>query len=292
VSPPRRFPSELKGWLYYWTPKGIKLIEKNERGRLVLGEMGSQLISAITDNMIDLVAFDPFVKIHTADENDNNAIDAIATQLAQIAQHYGCAVDYIHHHRKGLAATPGDADSGRGAGALKDAARLVYTLTLMTADEAKNFNLTEQERRSLVRYDSAKVNLMKPSADASWFKLVGVLLRNSSPDYPNGDEVQTVEPWTPPNFWKGLSSITLNAILDEISQGMSDDRLYSDHARATDRAAWPIVRRHLPDLNDAQARAMIKTWVKNGVLVAETYYDKTDRKDRQGLRVNPAKRPG
>ena len=34
--------------------------------------------------------------------------------------------------------------------------------------------------------------------------------------YPNGDEVQTVEPWTPPAAFDGLDTATCNRILDAI----------------------------------------------------------------------------
>jgi hypothetical protein len=43
--------------------------------------------------------------------------------------------------RNGAGTEPGDADRGRGASALKDAARLVYTLNVMTKDEAKGFGI-------------------------------------------------------------------------------------------------------------------------------------------------------
>jgi hypothetical protein len=34
--------------------------------------------------------------------------------------------------------------------------------------------------------------------------LVSVPLGNATPQYPNGDHIQTVEPWTPPKTWEGL----------------------------------------------------------------------------------------
>ena len=51
-------------------------------------------------------------------------------------------MDVPHHTNKGLAAA-GDANKGRGATAAKDAARLVYTLTPMTPEEAKMLGLDE-----------------------------------------------------------------------------------------------------------------------------------------------------
>jgi hypothetical protein len=81
----------------------------------------------------------------------------------------------------------------------------VYTLTLMSGEEAKLFNLCLGDRRSLIRMDSAKVNIAPPSVSAKWFRLVGVPLGNGNVLYPNGDEAQTIEPWDPPNLWAQIT---------------------------------------------------------------------------------------
>jgi hypothetical protein len=52
------------------------------------------------------------------------------------------------------------------------------------------------------------------------------------------------------------------------------------------------VLRHFPAFSEKQARQLIRTWLKNGVLRRESYYDEAERKDKIGLRVNNAKRPG
>src|SRR5689334_4819588 len=91
-----------------------------------------------------------------------------------------------------------------------DAARLVYTLTPMTSDEAKQFRVPETDRRGYVRMDSGKVNIAPPSRQAKWFRIVGVPLDNRTEEHPHGDEVQVVEPWTPAGLWDGLDSLLLN----------------------------------------------------------------------------------
>src|SRR5262249_35194279 len=144
---------------------------------------------------IDIVGFDPLVKTHTFQENDNRGLDFVAELLANLSIEYDIAVDAPHHKRKGLA-LPGDAESGRGGGAFKDGGRLVYTLTRMTSDEAKHLGITnEADRLSLIRHDNAKVNLAPPADQTSWYKLVGQALGNPSDIYPNGDNIQTVIAW-------------------------------------------------------------------------------------------------
>jgi hypothetical protein len=46
----------------------------------------------------------------------------------------------------------------------------------MSAEEAQAFGIPEEERRGLVRMDSAKVNIAPPMAKAKWFRIVGVPL--------------------------------------------------------------------------------------------------------------------
>jgi hypothetical protein len=161
----------------------------------------------------------------------------------------------------------------------------------MTEDEAKMFGISEIDRHHYVRLDPAKVNLVTKSQNATWFKLVGVRLNNGTCDYPNGDEVQTVEPWNPPDIWANLSTAALNAALTEIDAGMSNGQRYSDASAARDRAAWKVVQRHFPDKTELQCREIIRTWVKNGVLYGEDYDDPVKRDVRSGLRVDTSKRP-
>jgi AAA domain len=285
---------DVKGWLFLWAPAGMKVAEHREGSRIVMpGDLERRLRAEITNRRIDLVMIDPLVKAHSIEENDNGAIDAVAIILARLAADLNCAVDTLHHAPKAGASEPGDANRGRGASAFRDAARLLYTVTGMTETERDQFGLSEAERRPLIRLDSAKVNIAPPSIEARWFKIVGVPLSNGTDLYPHGDEVPTVELWQPPDLWRGISDFVANAILDEVDAGLDGGKqLYSDHPKATDRAASDLVRKHLPELSEPQTREVIKTWIKNGVLRRETYRDETVRKDRQGLRVNPAKRPG
>jgi hypothetical protein len=175
---------------------------------------------------------------------------------------------------------------------MKDAGRLIYTLTTMSTDEAQAFGVSEEERRLLVRMDSAKVNIAPPMAQAKWFRIVGVPLGNATELYPNGDIVQTVEPWKPPDLWKDLSIDLLNRILTEIDAGLPDGNRYSHAPKADNRAAWKVVVKYAPGKTEGQAREIIKVWVRNGVLVSEEYENLTTRKTVKGLRVDNSKRPG
>jgi hypothetical protein len=281
---------QVKGWLFYACPKGIKLAEMNNGSRQI-GALEKQLRIWIEKRRPDLVVLDPYVKVHALEENDNGAMDFVCDLLATLAIEYDIAIDAPHHTRKGQL-TPGDADAGRGGSAVRDAGRLIYTLSTMSENEAKAFGVDAGDRATYVRLDKAKVNLAPPARTAEWFKLVGVRLDNGNDEYPNGDEVQTVKPWNPPKLWAGLAAETLNAALTEIDAGMPNGQRYTDAGGGKgDRAAWKVVQKHCPNRSEGQCREIIKTWIKNGVLYAVEYDDPIKRNPRKGYRLDTSKRP-
>ena len=129
-----------------------------------------------------------------------------------------------------------------------------------------------------------------PLTDAVWFELVNVPIGNATPQYPNGDQVQTVRRWYPSSFWQGLDITVLNKILDNIDAGPYDGGRYSPAPNAKERAAWPVILKFYPDLSEKQAKSMIATWIKNGVLEKRMHEDPNDRHEHASLFVG--KRPG
>jgi hypothetical protein len=110
-------------------------------------------------------------------------MDAVAQLLSDLAAKLNVTIDVPHHTTKG-AADPGNADRGRGASATINAARLAYTLSPMSEEEAKQFNISADDRRAYVRLDRAKRNVDRTTGAARWFKLVGVRLDNGNDTYP------------------------------------------------------------------------------------------------------------
>jgi hypothetical protein len=283
---------DLKGWLFLAAPgkAGGKIMITDQHGRPVIGDLPAKLANTIKARQIDLVSLDPFVKAHSVEENSNSLIDEVVQVLSDLAGQFDIAIDVPHHAAKG-AADPGNPNRGRGASSMKDAGRLVYTLTTMSPEEAQALGLSEADRRSLIRMDSAKVNIAPPTVEAKWFRIVGVDIGNGTDLYPNGDRVQTVEPWSPPDTFEGMSTVLLNQILTDIEAGTPDCNRYTDAPKAFDRAAWRVIVKHCPDKSEAAARKIIKTWTMSGLLVRKSYENPATRKTVSGFWIDPVKRP-
>jgi RecA-family ATPase len=149
---------EMEGWFFLAAPgldDGEKLLEIDPRGRLVTGGLAERIEEVIVRRKLDIISLDPLAKLHSVGENDNNAMDKVASILTRMAIKHNIAVDVPHPNSKGPA-EPGNAKRGRGASSTKDAFRLVYTLTPMNPDEGKEFGLSEADRRFLIRMDSGQ----------------------------------------------------------------------------------------------------------------------------------------
>ena len=251
--------------------------------------LGEWLKRQIVDLHLDLVCLDPLIKLHDLPENDNNALEQVIEALVDIAISCKIAVDARHHTRKGPT-EPGDADAGRGGSAFKDGGRLVYTLNTMSDQEAKQFDIDAEHRRTFVRLDHAKVNLA-PAGKTQWFQLIGRKLGNGTDLYPNGDEIQVALPWRPPEAWAGVTDDVTNAILDDIAKGLPDGRLYSKAGAAKETAAWRVVQSHCLDKAEAQCREIILIWFKNDLLYEVEYDNPVAREKAKGLRVKDENRP-
>jgi hypothetical protein len=284
----------IRDWLYLatpateWEPKqpvsAYTIAYATRWGELKVGEFLTKLSAALFQYRFGLVVIDPFVKLHGANENSNPEIDYVCRVLAQLAAQYHCAIDVPHHVSK-VIGEGSRSSRTRGASAFRDAVRLLYTLTSMSADEAAEMNVDDRERLSLVRLDPGKLNITVPAADATWFKLVGVRIGNGNATYPNGDDVQTVERWIAPDIWKNLTTELVNQILDEFSGGLPDGRKYAAGNAGPERQAWRVIQKFAPDLTDKQCKIILKKWDETGMIETANYTDPTNRKEQKGIFV-------
>jgi hypothetical protein len=280
-------PDQVRGRVFVRaiTEAELKLATMGPTGAME-GELVMQLNTTIARFKPDVVIFDPFIKTHRVPENDNNAMDYVATLLVAMAVKQNIAVVIGHHVPKG-GVKPGDADAGRGGGALKDASRIVSTVVPMSEAEAEAFDVTIEEARTIFRVDPAKMNLTRLGG-TTWYRTVGVKLNNAAGIYVDGDEIAAAEIWKPPAVMTGMTVAIVNAILDEIDAAPKDAR-YSDHHNAAEQA-WPVIQRHVPSCAENRAKQIIRMWIDKGVLVRQSFENK-DSKKRTGLCVDAVKRP-
>lgn len=227
-------------------------------------ELFNQLTNTIREKNIASLFVDPFISSHAVQENNNGAIDAIAKRWKRLAQEANCAVVLIHHTKK-LGGREVTAEDGRGAIALRDAARIVLTLNPMSTSEATEIGITDPKlRQSLVRIDTGKAN-RAPAGSSLWIKLESQSLENGNGTEPP-DYVGVASLWEKPDLFQGLTSQDVYMFQQGLASG---DWRESDQAH---RWVGHLVAEILGlsvETNKPRIKAILKTWRNNGVYVVE-----------------------
>lgn len=266
--------------------------EEPQQGVMIATPQYEQLVMEIKRRGIDVLVLDPFVRAHHVNENANKSIDYVMDLFAKIADKCDISVLLVHHTRKGFVG--GDADSVRGSSSMVGAARVAFTLSPMSSEEASAFNISQDDRRSYIRLDNAKANLSKSAGDAQWIFLDSVNLGNASEEYPNGDSVQVATPWSPPDAWDGIDTEKANEILTLIEDGYIDEdgnkEPYGETKQSKDRWVGHLIIACTMDADGSatksedDAKKIIKTWINEGILANEEFETK-NRKTAKGLVV-------
>lgn len=146
---------------------------------LIATELVDSVIAHCKAHRVACVIVDPLIEAHGGDENSNSEMRLVVSQFRRIAIEADCAVLLAHHSRKqGVESSghAGNADSGRGASALINAARIAYTLYGMSKHDGERYGIAESERHLYLRIDDAKFNLGLASPHAEWRKRESVEL--------------------------------------------------------------------------------------------------------------------
>jgi hypothetical protein len=247
-----------------------------------------QLKAAIKAAQIDVLIVDPFVTSHEVSENDNTAINAVATEWRDIAHETGCAIELVHHTSKAGAANGDEMGiyASRGGGALIDAVRSARYLVRMTQQEAERFGLDETEARVTFRVcTDGKANLAPPEK-ATWRRMVSVSLGNGAGFWPEGDHVGVCTPWTPPDAFEGITTRDLRAVQQAIAAEAVPPR-ESDKGPTWagfivgdvlgldlgDKASTKETREPAQNRARAKVRNLLREWIKSGALAVESVKD-------------------
>ena len=277
-------PADLSGLVYRLGPHniGALLAVDNITGRLTVTPAGRELERLMNEHRPDVVFLDPLVELHSADENDNTGIRQVMAWFRSLARRFDCSVVLLHHARKGLHDAAGDPDSLRGASSIVGAARVVLTVLTMDKDEAEALGIPHGRRRDYFRVDGAKSNYAPPG-EAEWYE-------RRPHELANGDTAVAAVPWHPTNPLTGKTPL-LNRALTVIADGPEPGVRYTASKRGG-AARW--VGQILVDecdLTEAQARSLVASWLKNGVIVEREYMNERLRKLQLGVVVIDSKRP-
>ncbi len=177
------------------------VLKNSQKGTAVVEVVVAGIIQQMKERDIDVLIVDPFVSTHEVEENDNSKIQQVAAIFVRIANETNAAVEIVHHVRKGAGEGKMEvtADSGRGAGALKDKARSVRVINNMTAKEAPKAGVDKEDRFDYIRVGNGKSNLTKRSGRSEWRRMVSVRLNNGLHLWEPGDSVGVVTEWRWPS---------------------------------------------------------------------------------------------
>jgi RecA-family ATPase len=187
--------AELTDWLFVTSGNEVPLKVAGGYNNFSIDKhLIDKISEAIGDYKVDAASFDPLVTLHSTNENDTGKMDAVVRIFAGLGDYHNCAIALAAHTRKMPAGGIGGdyrIDDMRGAGAVKDAMRLVRILNYISEKEAQDAGIEAFERGSYFRVDNAKGNYLPPPKKATWRKFVNVMLANL-------DEVGVIVPWVFP----------------------------------------------------------------------------------------------
>lgn len=256
-------PEEIEGRLFLDSGRETPIViaRQTRDGAQIAEPVVEAVEQTILENGIGVFVVDPFVSSHEVTENDNNAINTVATVWAQIADETGCAIELVHHARKGQGGEV-TVEDGRGASALLSKARATRALNAMTDEEAEKARV--MNRRLHFRYFDGKANLAPPADNSTWLRLASVDLGNARADRP-ADSVGVVTSWRWPDPFEGVTTKDLKAVQILVSKGR-----YRENSQAKDWVGLAVAEALKLDAKDKadrdQIEKLLKTWIKNGSL--------------------------
>jgi hypothetical protein len=239
------------------------------------------LVAQLIEHRIDVLIVDPFVSCHKVEENDNNAIDMVAKEWGRVAELANCAVELVHHTRKGEQEVT--TESARGAKALTDACRFVRVVNRMSEAEAVKAGV--DNHRFYFRTYNDKANLAPPADKSDWFKLTSVDLGNGPLLGAGGDSVGVVTKWEWPDHLAGVTGRDFDSVAAVIRSGK-----WRADVQAKQWVGHAVARAMRLDLDKkadkAKAKSLIEIWLKSGALII-VERDDDKRNPRKFVEVKP-----
>lgn len=243
------------------------------------------LVKRIPELEIGAVFIDPFVGAHQINENDNMAVNAVVSQIRRVADETNCAIGLVHHIRKGNG-EEATIDSVRGAGSLIGAARAARVINRVSEEDAMQLGVSPTDALGIFRVDDGKANLAPPASAATYRKMEGVQIGN-------GEWVGVATQFQMPDEWGGMTPDVVNDMISIINLGIPNADMSEEYysIRPQDKERWvgSIILNYAFDRkedakNEAQTKAIIRKWLKTGLIEEFEYHSEKHRKDKKGVR--------
>jgi hypothetical protein len=260
-------PEDIEGHLFVDSAMegaGLCTAVEGAEGFKLLEPIYEALTAELIRRGIDVLVVDPFVSSHTAEENHNSKIDAIAKAWARVSKDANCCIVLVHHTSKAGAGEV-TALSSRGAVALINAARSTLVINRMTPEEGDRLGMADQERRRCISVGDDKHN-RAPAERADWYKLASVELGN-------GDNIAVAEPWKLPDPFDDVTVHDLAKVQAAIADG--EWRADPQAAAWAGKAVATVLGLNAEAKADkGRIKSLLQTWISNGALRIDTHDDK------------------
>jgi hypothetical protein len=217
---------QLEGryFVTYRNDSPVTLVRSTGHSATVVTPQSDQIKRIIKQHNIALLVADPFVNTHEVNENDNGAMNRVVSEWRAIGQETNCAIGLTHHLRKTNGMGEVSVDDLRGAGSLKDAARIARIVANPTKEEAERDLQVHPDRRRFYFWANpgGKPNIAPPSVGRVWYEMKSVEL-------PNGDNVGVATRFVLPQALDGVTGDDVNRLISLLQN--ADDDFLRDHCR-------------------------------------------------------------
>ena len=152
----------------------------------------------IIANRLDVVMLDPIAELHELEENDNVQMAKLMGMVRSVARETKAAILLLHHASKASvdAGKSRAATATRGAGAIVNSARVSMVLNEMTAKDAEDLGIPENERPLYGELTRPKANMGPRSFGGDYLKVEVVSFGNGDADN-DEDTVAVATQWKP-----------------------------------------------------------------------------------------------
>jgi hypothetical protein len=227
----------------------------------------AMLEQAAKDHGAEILILDPLAEAVAVAENDNAVLRLGLAPLRRLAQARKCPVIAIHHDRKGAEGTA--LDRMRGGSALGGLIRRHLPVRQMTAEQAREMNIAEDDADSFICLEQGKTQYSRQRGPA-WFRTVSHHLQN-------GDDVAALSPWTPPTFTIGPEH--LSAAIAATTAGI-DGRPLASGNQSPDFYADAFAQAGIPR---PQAKDVLRRLKADGLVKVRTWRNPETRKPGERL---------